>query len=157
MCSAELLQSDWRRGRPHLHVGWVWCHPTSLQHRWPGSLQLGKTSLDCSLYERYDIPSLLCSNIVTRVSDAFPSVYIYISIYVFHSIDYSSFRVLYSFCTRVGLLMVQPTDTGSTVLRIYIITLNKVLLEKSPPVNGNILLRFNKLRQTNIFKANCWR
>ena len=29
---------------------------------------------------------------------------------------------------------------------------NKVLFEKSPPVNGNILFRFNKLRQTNILR-----
>ena len=86
MCSAELLQSGWRRGRPRLHVGWVWYHPTSPQHRRLGSLQLGKTSLDYSLYECYDIPSLLYSNIVARVSDALPSVHIHTLIYVFHSI-----------------------------------------------------------------------
>ena len=52
------------------------------KHRRLGSLQLGKTSLDYSLYECYDIPSLLYSNIVARVSDALP-LYISTSQYTY--------------------------------------------------------------------------
>ena len=78
-----------------------------------GRPRLHSAAVVLSVYMPYScIAMMLLSVFQTR-----PPVYIYIPIYVFPSIDYSSFRVLYSFCTRVGLFMVQPTDTRSTVLR----------------------------------------
>ena len=66
-----------------------------------------------SVYMLYSCKAIMLMSVFqTR-----PLVYIHISIYVFHSIVFTSFRVLRPFCTRVGLYMVRQTDARSTVLR----------------------------------------
>ena len=82
-----------------------------------GNQRLIKASESCGSYIYVDALFLLSIDVVVYVSEASPFVNIHISIYVFHSIDVSSFRALNPFCTRVGLYMVQQTDARSTVFR----------------------------------------